>query len=126
MALLAACSSAVKPLRPALPYRPTPYPQADDYGTLTAARATVHASLRERDWRRKSYGAFLGLSVLMTIRPLLAGPCAVLVGRTYDELLDLHDAYQGENWAPLVRTVRRDPPLSICLPPKPSITNAIT
>jgi hypothetical protein len=96
----------------------SPWPSAADYGAIVSARLVIEQALRERDWRSKAYGALLGLKVLLTIHPMAGGRCAWLVNRTYDELRDFVDAYQGENWAPMVTVVAHDPPVTICRAPR--------
>ena len=92
-----------------------PWPSAADYGTIRAAVAVRdHALFRETDWRIKSLMATLGLQTLVTVR-VGPGPCAAFVTSLYGNLLDLHEAYQGEDWRPLIRYVRRQPTLaSVC------------
>jgi hypothetical protein len=81
---------------------------AADVATVKSARLTVVQALRERDWRRRAGAAFYGLLAMMSLHYMMPGPCATLAARTYDELLDLHDAYAGENFRPLARLVSRD------------------
>jgi hypothetical protein len=103
------------------------WPSAPDYGAIVSARIVVHDSLRERDWRRKSYGALLGTKVLLTMHPMAQGRCAWLVNRTYDELHDFMDAYRGENWAPMFTVVRHDPPVTVCRAPRQArVTTKLT
>ena len=64
----------------------------------------------------RSFAAYMGLSGLMSLHPILPGRCATAVSYLYDNLLDLHDAYPGEDWRPLRRLIRKQPPLSACAP----------
>ena len=54
----------------------------------------------------------MGLSGLITPQPEKAGLRAAAVSDPYDNLLYLHDAYSGEDWRPLRRLIRKQPPLS--------------
>jgi len=67
----------------------------------------------------RSFAATLGLRELVTIKPLGPGRCATAVVYLYDNLLDLSDAYQGENWNPLRRAVAKEPSIHACAPPQP-------
>jgi hypothetical protein len=96
----------------------SPWPSRADYGAIVSARLVIEQALRDRDWRSKAYGALLGLKVLLTIHPMAGGRCAWLVNRTYDELRDFVDAYQGENWAPMVTVVAHDPAVTVCRAPR--------
>jgi hypothetical protein len=90
---------------------PTPWPSAADYGTI---KVTVgvrdRALLRQTDWRTKALSASLALRTLLTVR-VAPGRCAAFVTFLYGNLLDLHEAYPGEDWRPLIRLVRRHPTL---------------
>jgi hypothetical protein len=94
------------------------WPSTADYGGIVSARVVVHDSLRNPDWRQKSFGALLAIKALMTIHPLAPGRCASFVNRTYDELRDFLDAQPGENWAPMVAVVHHDPPVTVCRAPR--------
>ena len=86
--------------------------------------ATVHSVVRlramalapGRSARYRSFAAHMGLSGLMSLHPIRPGRCATAVSYLYDNLLDLHDAYPGEEWRPLRRLIRKQPPLSVCSP----------
>jgi hypothetical protein len=97
---------------------PSPWPRAADYTTIRIAREVMfHSLLYETDWRRRATGASLGMRTLLTVR-LAPGRCAEYVGRLYAELMSLADGYAGEDWRPLVRLVRHDPPVwQACAPP---------
>jgi hypothetical protein len=89
----------------------TPWPTEADYATIrTAAAIRDHALFHDADWRTKSLSAGLAIRTLLTVR-IAPGSCATYVGQLYGNLLDLHDAYPGEDWRPLIRLVRRQPSL---------------
>jgi hypothetical protein len=46
--------------------------------------------------------------------PVLPGRCAVAVSYLYDNLLDLHNAYPGEDWQPLRHLTKTQPSLNTC------------
>jgi hypothetical protein len=104
---------------------PSRWPSDADYGTLASARATVRQALTERDWRRKAGAAEYGLLAMMTLHAIEPGPCASLVAHTYAELMDLHDAYRGENWNPMVAVVRSDPSLASRCRPRAAETSRL-
>jgi hypothetical protein len=110
--LIAACgttheSAAVQPKSP-----PSPWPSAADYGTIRTAVAVRNDALfHQTDWRRKSYAASLAARTLLTVH-MAAGPCAAYVANLYANLRDLMDAYDHEDWRPLVQLVRREPALA--------------
>jgi hypothetical protein len=64
----------------------------------------------------RSFAAYMGLSGLLELHPVRPGRCATAVSYLYDNLLDLHDAFAGEDWRPLRRLIRTQPPLSVCTP----------
>jgi hypothetical protein len=61
----------------------------------------------------------MGLTALLNLHPVRPGLCATAVSYLYDNLLDLHDAYPGEDWRPLRRLIHTQPSLRACAP-KPS------
>jgi hypothetical protein len=67
----------------------------------------------------RSFAAHLGLTELLSIQPLRPGRCATAVIDLYDNLLDLSDAYDGENWNPLRRAVAKEPSIRACAAPQP-------
>jgi hypothetical protein len=88
---------------------PNRWPSAADYQTIKTAAAVRDQILFEvRNWRQKAYAAQLGLQTLLTVR-VKAGSCAAFVAELAGNLEDLANAYQGENWGPLIRTVRHEP-----------------
>jgi hypothetical protein len=97
----------------------SPWPSAADYQTIKTAIAVRNdALIREPDWRRKSFAALLAARTLLTVR-IAEGRCAAYVTELYGNLRDLMDAYPGEDWRPLIRLVRREPPLTeACRQPK--------
>ena len=88
------------------------WPTRADYQTIkTAVAARNHLLFHVNNWSEKAYGARLALETLLTVR-LRAGSCASYVGELVGNLRDLSEAYPGEKWGPLIRTVRREPPLA--------------
>jgi hypothetical protein len=75
-----------------------------------AVRVRDRALFQKTDWRTKSLAAALALRTLLTVR-MAPGRCATFVTLLYGNLLDLHEAYPGEDWRPLIRLVRRQPTL---------------
>lgn len=64
----------------------------------------------------RAFAAYMGLSALIQIHHTLRGRCAVAVSYLYDNLLDLHDAYTGEDWTQLRQAVATQPSLQVCAP----------
>jgi hypothetical protein len=62
------------------------------------------------------FAAYMALSGLIRLHPVLPGRCATAVSYLYDNLLDLHDAYPGEDWQPLRRLIAKQPSLDVCAP----------
>lgn len=85
----------------------------------TAASLRQNALGLHRTAFHRSFAAYMGLSALLQIRHRLRGPCATAVSYLYDNLLDLHDAYTGEDWTALRQAVAREPSLHVCAPRKP-------
>lgn len=126
--LLSGCSGQTAERRPAREVPavlPSPWPSAADYTTIRIARDVMfHSLTRETDWRRRAFGATLGMRTLLSVR-VTAGRCATYVGRLYSELFSLSDGYAGEDWRPLVRLVRHDPSVrSACRGPARGSFNA--
>ena len=112
---------------------------AAGHGFVTSPRPGLRARPNGADWQKikvaahlrrtalephhsahfRAFAAFLGLSELVTIHPLRPGRCATAVIDLYDNLLDLRDAFHGENWTPLRRAVAREPSIRACAPPQP-------
>lgn len=92
-------------------------PDKADWERIQAAAGLRRLALAaHRSAHFRAYAAFLGLSELTTIRPLGPGQCATAVIYLYDNLLDLQDASQGENWNPLRRAVAKEPSIRACAP----------
>ncbi len=101
------------------PGRPS-RPDKADWQRIRAAAHARHLALEpHRTAHYRSYAAFLGVSELVTIHPLGPGACATAVNFLYDNLLDLQNAYDGENWNPLRRLVAKGPSIRTCAPRKP-------
>lgn len=81
-----------------------------------AASLRENALARHRTALHRSFAAYMGLSALLQIRHTLRGRCATAVSYLYDNLLDLHDAYTGEDWTVLRQAVAREPSLEVCAP----------
>jgi hypothetical protein len=64
----------------------------------------------------RAFAAHLGLKELVSIHPLRPGRCATAVTYLYNNLLDLDNAYPGENWTPLRRAVAKEPSTHACAP----------
>jgi hypothetical protein len=120
----AAVSGASASPRPALrPHTPTgsaarsSRPNRADWEKIeTAARLRRTALARHRTAHFRAFAASLGLRQLVSIHPLAAGRCATAVTYLYDNLLDLENAYPGENWNPLRRAVAKEPSIYACAP----------
>ena len=120
----AAVSGASATPRPTLsPHTPTgsaarsSRPNRADWEKIeTAARLRRTALARHRTAHFRAFAASLGLSELVSIHPLAPGRCATAVTYLYDNLLDLDNAYPGENWNPLRRAVAKQPSIHACAP----------
>jgi hypothetical protein len=107
--LLAATASA------ALPKRPN---KADWHKIQAAARLRTTALERHHTARFRSFSAMLGLDQLSSIHPLAPGRCRNAVIDLHNNLLDLSEAFPGENWDPLRRAVAKEPSIHACAPKK--------
>lgn len=88
-----------------------------DWQTVkTAVRLRRMALARGRSAYYRHFAASLALSGLTQLHPIRPGRCAVAISYLYDNLLDLADAYPGEDWRPLRRLVRKQPSLGVCAP----------
>lgn len=103
----ASAASATRPSRP---------DRADWEKIKTAARLRGMALAPHRTAHFRAFAANLGLSELVSIHPLARGRCATAVTYLYNNLLDLENAYPGENWTPLRRAVAREPSIQACAP----------
>jgi hypothetical protein len=109
LALFSASASA------ALPKRPN---KADWHKIQAAARLRTTALERHRTARFRSFSAMLGLDQLSSIHPLGPGKCRNAVIDLHNNLLDLSEAFPGENWNPLRRAVAKEPSIQACAPKK--------
>jgi hypothetical protein len=133
MIVILALPGASRPTTPSQPPRHT-IAHARRTSRLDAAEwATVQNAVRLRTMALapgrtalyRSFAAYMGLSALISLHPIRPGRCATAVSYLYDNLLDVHDAYPGEDWRPLRRLIRKQPPLSVCAPkPTPHVTYA--
>ncbi|MBV8998414.1 MAG: hypothetical protein JO304_05105 [Solirubrobacterales bacterium] len=90
--------------------------RADWEKIKVAARLRTMALAPHRTARFRAFAAELGLRELVSLHPLGHGRCATAVIYLYNNLLDLDDAYPGENWTPLRRAVAREPSIDVCAP----------
>jgi hypothetical protein len=90
--------------------------QADWQKIKAAARLRNLGLAPHRTARFRSFAGYLGLSQLTTIQPLAPGRCRLALRYLFGNLLDLQDAYPGENWAPLRRLVAKEPSIRACAP----------
>lgn len=81
-----------------------------------AAWLRQNALAPKRTTFHRAFAAYMGLSTLMRLHRPLGGHCAAAVRYLYDNLLDLHDAYTGEDWLPLRQAVATEPSLQACAP----------
>lgn len=92
-------------------------PEQADWENIKAAAQMRRIGLaHHRTAHFRAFAGYLGLSELATIQPLAPGPCRDALTYLYGNLLDLQDAYPGENWAPLRRLVAREPSIRACAP----------
>lgn len=90
--------------------RHSQWPDSGNYTTIVLATRARDQALHLKAWNQKAYAAQLGLDTLVTLEhTMLLGICANYVAHLYDELLDLHDAYPGEEWHPMSVVVSHDP-----------------
>ena len=90
--------------------------RADWERIKTAGRLRRLALARGRSAHFRGYTASLALGELVGLDPLAPGPCATAVIYLHNNLLDLENAYPGENWAPLRRVVSTEPSIRACAP----------
>lgn len=92
-------------------------PNPTDWTTIQGAARLRDLALRPgRTAYYRAFAAYMGLSGLVRLRPIQPGRCATAVSYLYDNLLDLHHAYPGEDWRPLRRAVAAQPSLRACAP----------
>jgi hypothetical protein len=99
--------------------RPSRPDQADWAKIKTAASLRRLALAPHRTSRFRAFAAVLGLSELVSIHPLAPGRCLTAVTAVYNNLLDLENAYPGENWGPLRRAVAKEASIDACAPRPP-------
>jgi hypothetical protein len=88
-----------------------------NWDLIQAAASLRHNALAgHRTAFHRAFAAYMGLNALLQIRHSLRGRCATAVSYLYDNLLDLHDAYTGEDWTALRQAVAREPSLEVCAP----------
>ncbi len=81
-----------------------------------AAHLRTLALAPHRTVHFRTFAAFLGLSELASVHPLAPGRCLTAVIYLHNNLLDLENAYPGENWNPLRRAVEKEPSIQACAP----------
>jgi hypothetical protein len=122
--VIVAPTGTSRPTTPSQPPRTTvahaPRPSRLDAADWTTVQNVVRlrtmALAPGRTALYRSFAAYMGLTALLGLHPVRPGRCATAVSYLYDNLLDLHDAYPGEDWRPLRRLIRKQPPLSVCAP----------
>ncbi|MBV9942531.1 MAG: hypothetical protein JO262_10420 [Solirubrobacterales bacterium] len=93
----------------------SPVPDRMDWEKIQTAAALRHMALApHRTARFRAFAAQLGLRELVSIHPLAPGRCLTAVRDLYNNLLDLENAFPGENWGPLRRAVAREPSIRAC------------
>lgn len=100
--------------------RPSRPDKADWAKIKTAASLRRLALAPHRTSRFRAFAAVLGLGELVSIHHLAPGRCLTAVTAVYDNLLDLENAYPGENWGPLRRAVAKEASIDACAPRPPS------
>jgi hypothetical protein len=86
------------------------WPGKADYNAIAVAVKVRNQALRLTASNQKAHAAQLGMTTLVPLEHTMAtGPCAAFVAHIYDELMDLNQAYPGEDWRPMVRVVAHDP-----------------
>ena len=90
--------------------------KADRVAITTAAGLRRLALAPHRTARFRAFAAFLGLSQLVSIRPLARGRCLIAVTDLFNNLRDLENARPGEKWGPLRRAVANEPSIDACAP----------
>ena len=95
----------------------SPRPETGDWEKIkTAASLRRLALAPHRSARVRAFAASLALRELVSLHRLAPGVCTTAVTYLYNNLLDLADAYPGENWAPLRRAVANEPSIHACAP----------
>jgi hypothetical protein len=102
-------------------------PNRTDWNKIkTAAHLRNMALAPHRTARFRSFTATLGLGQLSSIHPLAPGRCLTAVTYLYDNLLDLENAFPGENWGPLRRAVAKEPSIHACAPRPKDASRSMT
>jgi hypothetical protein len=96
--------------------RPSRLDAADWITVQNVVRLRTMALAPGRTALYRSFAAYMGLGALLSLHPVRPGRCATAVSYLYDNLLDLHDAYPGEDRRPLRRLIRKQPSLNVCAP----------
>ncbi len=110
-------SAADGPHGPTASVARSPRPDKADWVAIkTAAGLRRLALAPHRTARFRSFAAFLGLSQLVSLRPLAPGGCLIAVTDLFNNLRDLENARPGENWGPLRRAVANEPSIAACAP----------
>ena len=90
---------------------------AADWATVqNVVRLRTMALAPGRTATYRSFAAYMGLTALLHLHPVRPGPCGTAVSYLYDNLLDLHDAYPGEDWRPLRHLIHTQPSPRVCAP----------
>ena len=89
-----------------------------------AVRLRTMALALHRTARFRAFAAYLGLTELVSVQPIAPGPCATAVTYLYNNLLDLDNAYPGEDWAPLRRAVAKEPSIHACAARRRTVAEA--
>ena len=90
--------------------------RADWHKIQAAAGLRTMALAPHRAARFRAFAAYLGLKELVSTHPIAPGRCRTAVRYLFLNLLDLENAYPGENWTPLRRAVAKEPSIHACAP----------
>jgi hypothetical protein len=102
---------------PAPPVARSTRPTAAGWETIKEAAHVRRLALGlDRTAYYRAFAAYMGLSGLVGLAPILPGRCSAAVHYLYDNLLDLLHAYTGEDWTPLRRAIATEPSLRSCTP----------
>ncbi len=108
---------AIATAAPLAPASPPKRPDKVDWQKIKAAvRLRTLALAPHRTAYFRAFSGYLGLSELSSIQPLAPGRCLTAVTYLRNNLLDLENAYAGENFEPLRRAVAREPSIQACAP----------
>jgi hypothetical protein len=110
-------AAAHVPLASAISQARSSRPAAAGWATIKqVANLRRMALAPRRTAQYRAFAAYMGLSGLVSLKPILPGRCANAVRYLYNNLLDLLHAYTGEDWMPLRRAIATQPSLSSCVP----------